>query len=171
MSIVICMQNFIKLYQKVQEIGRDSLFSEFELRRNLNQSQMTFDNLLGYILSTSRCMQNFITIVRSVQEIGPFSPFQNLALDKASTDDKCHFAISWARCCQYQCVCKSLSKYSKWFTSYRHSSRTVRGRNLHKNLYKLSGDKIKCFIIGHTLKVNLQFRLTFLGSCNSDLLD
>ena len=44
-----------------------------------------------------------------------FTFFQNLALGKASTDDKCHFAIPWARSCQYQCVCKLLSKYSKWF--------------------------------------------------------
>ena len=35
-----------------------------------------------------------------------------------------------------------------------------------KNLHKLSGDKIKCLIIGHSMKVNLQFQLAFLGSCN-----
>ena len=55
---------------------------------------MTFDNLLGYILSISMCMQSFITIVHSVR---PFSLFQNLKLGTASTDVKCHFAISWAR--------------------------------------------------------------------------
>ena len=55
---------------------------------------MTFDNLLGYILSISMCMQSFITIVHSVR---PFSLFQNLELGTASTDVKCHFAISWAR--------------------------------------------------------------------------
>ena len=82
------MQNFIKIYQKVQEIGPVSLFSEFEPRRNLDQSQMSFDNLIGYILSISVCMQNFITIFLTVQEIGPFSLFQNLELDKASTDKK-----------------------------------------------------------------------------------
>ena len=37
--------------------------------------------------------QKSIKIVHSVQEIRPFSLFQNLALGKASTDDKCHFAI------------------------------------------------------------------------------
>ena len=95
MSIVMCMQNFIKIYQKVQEIGPLSFFSEFEPRQNLDQSQMPFDNLMGYILSRSMCMQNFITIFHSVQEIGPFSLFQNLELGKASTDEKCHFAISW----------------------------------------------------------------------------
>ena len=69
-----------------------------------------------------------IKIFHSVQEIRPFSLFQNLALGKASTDDKCHFAIvslvqnlnlgknstnlkchltiSWGTSCQYQCVCK-----------------------------------------------------------------
>ena len=74
-------------------------FLEFEPRQNLDQSEMSFDYLMGYIMSISMCMQNFITILRSVQEIGPFSLFQNLELGKASTDEKCHFAISWARSC------------------------------------------------------------------------
>ena len=39
-----------------------SLFSEFEPRQKLNQSQMSFNNFMGYILSISMCMQNFITI-------------------------------------------------------------------------------------------------------------
>ena len=39
--------------------------------------------------------------------------YANLALGKASTDDKCHFAIPWARSFQHQIVCKILSKYSK----------------------------------------------------------
>ena len=76
-----------------------SLFSEFEPRQNLDQSQVSFDNLMGYVLSISMCMQNFITIFHSVQEIGPFSLFQNLELGKASSEEKCHFAISWARSC------------------------------------------------------------------------
>ena len=41
--------------------------------------------------------QKFIKIFHSVQEIGPFSLFQNLAMGKASTYDKCHFAVPWAR--------------------------------------------------------------------------
>ena len=86
------------------------IFSVFEPRLNLDLSQISFDNLIGYILSISMCMQNFITIFQSVQEIEPFSLFQNLALGKASTDDKCHFAIPWARSCQHQIVCKILSK-------------------------------------------------------------
>ena len=100
------MQNFIKTYQKVKEIGPFSLFSEFEPRQNLDQSQMSFDSLIGYILSITMCMQNFITIFLTVQEIGSFSLFQNLELGKASTDKKCQFAISWATSCQYQCLHK-----------------------------------------------------------------
>ena len=97
MSIVMGMQNFIKIYQKVQGIGPVSLFSEFESRQNLDLSQVSFDNLIGYILSISMCMQNFITIFFTVLEIGPFSHFQNLELGKASIDKKCQFATSWAR--------------------------------------------------------------------------
>ena len=92
-----------------------SLFSEFEPRQKLNQSQMSFDKFIGYILSISMCMQNFITIFHSFQEIAPLSLFQNLELGKASTNEKCHLAISWARSCQYQCLRKKLSKYSTQF--------------------------------------------------------
>ena len=92
-----------------------SLFSEFGTQQKLNQSQMSFGNLMGYILSISIRMQNFITIFHSVQEIAPLSLFQNLELSKASTNAKCHFAISWARSCQYQCLRNSLSKYSTQF--------------------------------------------------------
>ena len=116
MSIVMGMQNVIKIYQKVQGIGPVSLFSEFEPRQNLDLSKISFDNLIGYILSISMCMKHFDTIFFTVQEIGPFSLFfQNLELGKASTDKKCQFAISWARSCQYQCLRKSVSKYSTQF--------------------------------------------------------
>ena len=130
-------QKSIKIFHSVQEIrpfllfqnlafGKAStddkcdfaivaLFSEFEPRPKLNQSQMSFDNLMRYILSISMCMQNFITIFHSVQEIAPLSLFQNLELGKASTDEKSHFAISWSRSCQYQGLRKSLSKYSTQF--------------------------------------------------------
>ena len=70
---------------------------------------------MGYILSISMCMQNFITIFHSVQETAPLSLFQNLELGKASTYEKCHFAISCARSCQYQCLRNSLSTYSTQF--------------------------------------------------------
>ena len=106
------MQNFIKIYQKVQGIEPVSLFFRIEPRQNLDLSQISFDNLIGYILTISMCMQNFITIFFTVPEIGPFWRFQNLELGKASTDKKCHFAISWARSCQCQSLRKRSSKYS-----------------------------------------------------------
>ena len=112
MSIVISMQKFNKIYQKVQGIGPVSLFSEFELQQNLYLSQISFDNLIGYILSIPMSMQIFLTIFFTVLEIGPFSFFQDFELGKASTDKKCLFTISWARSCQYQYLRKCLSKYS-----------------------------------------------------------
>ena len=48
-KVVKGMQNVIKIYQKVQEIGSGSLLSEFEPRQNLDQSQMPFDSLIDYI--------------------------------------------------------------------------------------------------------------------------
>ena len=76
------MHNFIKIFKKFQEIGPVLLgfFSESEPRQRLGQSQMTVDNLLGYILSILMCMRSFITIVHSVRS---FSLFQNLELGTA----------------------------------------------------------------------------------------
>ena len=130
-------QKSIKIFHSVQEIRPFSLFqnlalgkastddkchfaivsrfSGFEPRQKLNQSQMSFDKIMGYILSISMCMENFITIFHSVQEIAPLSLFQNLELGKASNNKKCHLAISWAISCQYQCLRNSLSKYSTQF--------------------------------------------------------
>ena len=90
-----------KFYQNIPNGLRlkISLFSEFEPRQTLDQSQLSFDYLMGYNKSMSLCMQNFIKIFHSDQEIGPFSVFQNLELGKASTDEKCLLAISWARSC------------------------------------------------------------------------
>ena len=53
-----------------------SFFSECEPRQKPNQSQMSFDNLMRYILLISMCMQNFITIFHSVQEIGHYHFFR-----------------------------------------------------------------------------------------------
>ena len=111
--------------------------------------------------------QKFVKIFHSIQGIGLFSLFQSLKLGNASYNPKWYLTISWATSCQYQCVYKFLSKYSKRFKSYRHFSRTGRGQNLHKtgrgqNLHKLSGDKIKCFIIGHSYVIQLSVSVDFL---------
>ena len=85
MSIVMGMQNFIPKGWR-DRASFKFFFSEFEPRQNLDLSQISFDNLIGYIFLISMCMQNFITIFFTVLEIGPFSLFQNLELGQASTD-------------------------------------------------------------------------------------
>ena len=94
------------------------MLSEIEPRQSLDLSKIPFDNLIGYILCMQCVCKYFITMFFTVLEIGPFSFFQNLELGKASTDKKCQFAISWDRSCQYQCLCKSLSKYSTQFKRF-----------------------------------------------------
>ena len=56
-------------------MGPVSLFSDFEPRQNLDLSQISFDDLIGYILSISMCMQNFSTIFFTILQIGAFSLF------------------------------------------------------------------------------------------------
>ena len=143
---------------------------------------MTFHSLLIISMFT----QKPIKIIHSEQEIRPISLFQNLALGTASTDNKCHFAIvslfsefeprqnldqslmsfdnSWATSCQYTNVYAKFHHNIPLNTNRpgTKSSQTVQGQNLHK----LSGDKIKCLIIRHSMKFNFKFQLTFLGSCN-----
>ena len=52
---------YAKVYQNIPFSSRDMAiftFSEFESRQRLGQSQMTFDNLCGYILSISMQIQS-----------------------------------------------------------------------------------------------------------------
>ena len=95
---------------------------------------MSFDNLMGYILPISMCMQNFITIFHSVQEIAPLSLYQNLELGKASTDEKCHFAISWARSCQYHVYAKVNIMFMQKFIKIFHSVQEIGPFLLFQNL-------------------------------------
>ena len=104
---------------------------------------MSFCKPLGQIFLISMFTQKFIKICHSVQEIGLFSLFQNLNLGYASTNLKWLLTISGATSCQYQCVCKILTKYSERFKSYRHFSRTGRGQNLHKQARDKSSQTIR----------------------------
>ena len=62
-------------------------------------------------------------------------------------------------------IFQTVLELSPFFTNRpgTKSSQTGRGQNLHK----LSSDKIKCLIIGHSMKFNFKIELTFLASCNS----
>ena len=69
---------YAKIYQNIPLSSRDRAiftFSEFEPRQRLGQSQMTFDNVMGYSLSISMRMQNFIKIFQTIQELN-FSVFR-----------------------------------------------------------------------------------------------
>ena len=144
-----------------------TFFSEIEPRQKLNQSQMSFDNLMGYIMSISMCMQIFITIFHSVHEIAPCSHFQNLDLGKTSTNEKCHFAISWARSCQYQCLRNSLSKYSTQFKRYGHFHffriwRSAKHRPMVTVIFQ--------FLELNLVNINVIFVLEFYGLVNNEAM-
>ena len=80
----------------------------------------------------SMCMKIFITIFHTVQKIEPVSFFQNLDPGKASTNDKRHLAIHWARSCKYQRECKILHQTivygSRDMTSFTFSDVSSRQR-------------------------------------------
>ena len=79
--------------------GSGSLFSEFEPRQNLDQSQMSFDYPMGYIMSISMCMQNFITLFHSIQRDRAIFTFSEFGARQSLADEKCHFAIILAISC------------------------------------------------------------------------
>ena len=100
---------YVKFHHNILYSSRDRvIFTFFTIWSSAKPRpiKMSVRNVLGKILSISMFTQKFIKIFHSVQEIEPFSLFQNLALGKASTDDKCHFAIPWPRSFQHQIVCK-----------------------------------------------------------------
>ena len=95
----------INVYAKVYQNIPLSIFtfSEFEPRQRLGQSQMTFDNLLGYILSISMRMQNFIKIFQRFKSYGHFSRTggrQNL--HKLSGDKIKHLIIEHSKKFNFQ---------------------------------------------------------------------
>ena len=76
---------YAKIYENIPLSSRDRaifIFSEFEPRQRLGESQMIFDNLLGYILSISMRMQNFIKIFQTVKELSTF--YMNRPASKSS---------------------------------------------------------------------------------------
>ena len=82
MSIVMGMQNIIKIYQKVRGIGPVSRFSEFEPRQNLDL--ISFDNLILHLVNINVCAKFHHNILHSSRDRA-ISFFQNLELGKAST--------------------------------------------------------------------------------------
>ena len=65
---LVNINGYAKVYQNIPLSSRDMAiftFSEFKPRQRLDKFQMTFGNLLGYILSISMRMQNFIIIFQT----------------------------------------------------------------------------------------------------------
>ena len=129
---------YAKVYQNIPHGSRDRViftFSEFEPRQSLGQSQMTFDKISWATSCQYQCvckiLSKYSKRFKSYRHFSTMftnkpaskSLFQNLNLGNASANPKLHLTISWAISCQYQCVCKILSKYSKRFKSYRHFTR------------------------------------------------
>ena len=137
MSISMYMQNFITIFHSVQEIGPFSLFRIWSSAKPRPMKNVISQSL-GLDLVNTNVYAKVYQNIPSVQEIGLFSHFQNLNLGNASANPKWYLTIPWATSCQYQCVCKILSKYSKGIKSSRHFSWTGRGQNIHKR----SKDKI-----------------------------
>ena len=65
-------------------------FSEFGARQNLDRRNDILQSLWLDLVNIN-VYAIVIKIFHYVEEIWPFSLFQNLALGKASIDDKCHF--------------------------------------------------------------------------------
>ena len=134
---IVNINAYAKFYQNILLSSRDrAIFtlSEFEPRQRLGQSQKTFDNLLGYILSISMRMQTLSKYSKR------FKSYRHCTTLRKSVE-------SWiSRSASNIWFCHILSKYSKRFDRYRHFSRTGRRQNLHK----LSGDKIKCLVIRYS---------------------
>ena len=110
--------------------------------------------------------QKFIKIIHSVQEIGLFSecePRQRLGQSQMTFDNPLVYILSISmRMQNFIKIFQTVKELSTFFTNRPGTkcSQTIQGQNVHK----LSGDKIKCLIIGHSMK--FKFQLTFLGSCN-----
>ena len=79
---------------------------------------------------------------RAIFTFSEFEPRQRLGQSKMILDNPFGHILSTSMHMQN----------SKQFKSYRHFSRTGRGQNLHK----LSGDKIKCLIVGHSMIFNFK---------------
>ena len=116
--------------------------------------------------------QMFIKIIplssrdRAIFTFSEFEPRQRLGQSQMIFDNPFGYILSISMSMQnFIKIFQTVYELSTFFTNRPGTkcSQTVQGQNLHK----LSGDKIKCLIIGHSMKFNFKFQLTFLGSCNS----
>ena len=88
-------------------------FSEFGPRKSLDRRHMAFGNPFRWVFWISMCVQNlYPNIPYGSKVMGNFHVFYSLDFGKTSTNGHSHFAIPWARSCQYQWACDISSNYS-----------------------------------------------------------
>ena len=161
---------FITIFHLVQEIGPFSIWSSAKplpMKNFISQSLW----LDLEILLISMFTQKVIKIFHSVQEIGLFSlfldfePRQRLGKSQMTFDNPLGYILSISMHMQNFINIQNGLRVIHIFQNKpgTKSSQTVQGQHLHN----LSDDKIKCLIIGHSMKFNFKFQLTFLGSCYS----
>ena len=101
-----CLASELMLHTKMCNVHFSFTFSEFGPRSMIN---CIWQSLCLDLVNINMCAKFY----QDIQTYGQFHIFlQNLNLGKASTNDKWHLTIPWARSCQYQCVCNISSQYS-----------------------------------------------------------
>ena len=89
---------YAKFHHNIPLSSRDRTiftFSEFEPLQCLGQSQMTVDNLLGYMLSISLRLQNFIKIFQTVWVIDIFHEQANVKIVTNRPASKSSQTVRW----------------------------------------------------------------------------
>ena len=86
------MQNFITIAHSVQEIGPFSLFQNLELGKASTEENVISQSLGLDLVNISVYAKVYQNIPFSLRDRAIFT-FSEFGARKASTDDKCHFAI------------------------------------------------------------------------------
>ena len=86
------MQNFITIFHLVQEIGPFSLFQNLKLGKTSLMKNGISQSLGLDLVNINVYTEVYQNIPLSSRDKA-ISTFSELVLGKASTDDKCHFAI------------------------------------------------------------------------------
>ena len=126
---------------------------------------------LGLDLVNISVYEKFIKLLlssrdRAIFTFSGFEPRQRLGQPQMTFDNPLGYILSISmRMQNFIKIFQTVLELSTFFTNRpgRIFSQTVQGQNPHK----LSGDNIKCLIIGHSMKFNFKFPLTILGSCNN----
>ena len=150
-----------KFYQNIP----NGLRVKFHCFHNLNLGKTSTNPKCHLTISKFHHNIPLSSRYRAIFTFSEFEPRQRLGQSKMTFDNILVYILSVSMRMQiFIKIFQTVSELSTFFMNRpgTKSSQTGRGQNLHK----LSDDKIKCLIIGHSIKFNFKFQLTFLGSCN-----